>query len=285
MPPPHRYGMELSNPTLKPRQNPSTPSRQRPPTDHVALGPSGGSTPDPNPSNTVTFPRVVGTPLDAMAEKVMTARFNLTFDPEGFGLPGISSVFPALDVRIISLFPLGNSLAVMDLEIRGDLSDPRTGATIVEQSRPNVVEVLDQTAQRLLIRLTTRAGVLIDTLQSLGVAPVLPIPVLEGRMSVTVRASRVKIQRIFGLLRERKVDVLLSHITEGSVKRGPHAGLTPRQLDLYRMARSSGYWDTPRRTTLTDIATIMGLSKSAVSETLAKVERKVLTEGLNPLEI
>ena len=278
--------MELSNPTLKPRQSPSTPSRQRLPTDHDGvITPSRGSAPDSIHSNTVTFPRVGGLPLDAMAEKMMTARFNLTFDPEVVGLPGISTLFPTLDVRITSLFPLGNSLAVMDLEIRGDLSDPLTSAAIVKQSRPNVVEVLDQTSQRLLIRLTTRAGALIDTLQGLGVAPVLPIPVLEGRMSVTVRASRVKIQRIFGLLRERKVDVLLSHITEGSVKRGPHAGLTPRQLDLYRMARSSGYWDTPRRTTLTDIATIMGLSKSAVSETLAKVERKVLTEGLNPLEI
>jgi HTH DNA binding domain len=51
--------------------------------------------------------------------------------------------------------------------------------------------------------------------------------------------------------------------------------LTPVQLSLFRQALALGYFDVPRRITLTELATKVSRSKSSVSHTLAVVERSL----------
>ncbi len=236
-------------------------------------------------SSPVTF----GHPLDvgelsSVGENIMTARFELRIDPDDCACPVLAMEFPALDIRIVALFPLGNGLVLTDVEVRGELSDHALPPKILEVSRRFLLEVLGSSSGGMLLRMTARAGLMIDTLQALCVAPMLPIQVEEDRLFFNVRASRQKIQQMYSRLREGGADVVLGNLSRTAARtRGSPGGLTTRQLELYRMARNSGYWDTPRRITLTEIAKVLGLSKSAVSEVLATIERKVLKEGLDPL--
>ena len=55
-----------------------------------------------------------------------------------------------------------------------------------------------------------------------------------------------------------------------------HRMLTPKQRQIFDSALNEGYWDTPRRITLSDLAGFMGLSKSTLSVHLHKIEGIVL---------
>jgi hypothetical protein len=52
--------------------------------------------------------------------------------------------------------------------------------------------------------------------------------------------------------------------------------LTPRQRLIFDSALNEGYWDTPRRITLSALAELLGLSKSTISVHLHKIEGIVL---------
>jgi len=52
--------------------------------------------------------------------------------------------------------------------------------------------------------------------------------------------------------------------------------LTPKQRLIFDSALNEGYWDTPRRITLSDLAELLGLSKSTLSVHLHKIEGIVL---------
>lgn len=54
--------------------------------------------------------------------------------------------------------------------------------------------------------------------------------------------------------------------------------LTPKQLEVIKVAHALGFYDTPRKSTLDDISAIFGISKAAVHNRLQSAERKVIGE-------
>ncbi len=57
---------------------------------------------------------------------------------------------------------------------------------------------------------------------------------------------------------------------------GDEEGLTDKQAQALRAAVESGYFDTPRRASIKDVADRMGVSPSTAVEHLRKAEKKVL---------
>jgi len=53
-------------------------------------------------------------------------------------------------------------------------------------------------------------------------------------------------------------------------------GLTERQREVLRIAISLGYYDYPRKITLSELASKLGVSKASLSEMLMKIESKVI---------
>ena len=52
--------------------------------------------------------------------------------------------------------------------------------------------------------------------------------------------------------------------------------LTSRQRTIFDAAMNEGYWESPRRITLTKLAGLLGVSKSTLSVQLHKIEGVVL---------
>jgi predicted DNA binding protein len=116
-----------------------------------------------------------------------------------------------------------------------------------------------------------------------------PVFRLEQRYAVMVRYPAVsqdgvvKLELVGPLSRLRALMRLLH--ANGSNPRlvslapeslhAPQTQLTPTQQTLFRLALGSGYFDVPRRITLTQLARKVSRSKSSVSHLLAVVERKL----------
>ncbi len=65
-----------------------------------------------------------------------------------------------------------------------------------------------------------------------------------------------------------------------SMRRERDRKLTLRQREILLRAIEEGYYDFPRRVTLSELAEKLGISKSYLSETLMKVESRLLPEAL-----
>jgi len=60
--------------------------------------------------------------------------------------------------------------------------------------------------------------------------------------------------------------------------------LTPTERETFEVASRNGYYETPRKTTLEDLAEHFEISKTAVSMNLRRSERKILQAALTALE-
>ncbi|MHA1341426.1 MAG: helix-turn-helix domain-containing protein [Promethearchaeota archaeon] len=52
--------------------------------------------------------------------------------------------------------------------------------------------------------------------------------------------------------------------------------LTARQLEIYLKAKEAGYYDSPRKITLTELAEKIGMAKSSISSILQRIHKKLL---------
>jgi hypothetical protein len=64
----------------------------------------------------------------------------------------------------------------------------------------------------------------------------------------------------------------------------PESLLTDRQLALVHAAVERGYYDPPRRCSLTELAADVGLAKSTCSETLHRVEGRIVERFLEDVD-
>jgi predicted DNA binding protein len=64
-----------------------------------------------------------------------------------------------------------------------------------------------------------------------------------------------------------------------STEKDEHPLLTPRQTDIFHRAMAAGYFEVPRRVTLTELASRFGVAISTLSEMLAVIEKKLLQEA------
>lgn len=89
-----------------------------------------------------------------------------------------------------------------------------------------------------------------------------------------VSASSNDIRELLSRLQERGCDPQIT-----IARRARDAfGMTPRQREVLLAAARGGYFDTPRRTTLKDLAKGLAISKAGVGQTLKRALRTVLVE-------
>ncbi|WP_305038422.1 helix-turn-helix domain-containing protein [Halovivax gelatinilyticus] len=107
----------------------------------------------------------------------------------------------------------------------------------------------------------------------------------RGELVVTVSvASRDEFRSIVDSLREREASVRLLRVSRsvdeaGGVERALEietSAITDKQREAVRMAVEAGYYETPRRTDLGELAERLGISKSAVSQRLTAVETRLV---------
>ncbi len=60
--------------------------------------------------------------------------------------------------------------------------------------------------------------------------------------------------------------------------------LTAKQLEAFKLAYKSGYYEIPRRSNLTELAGKLGIKRVAMQERLRRVELRILTEYANNIQ-
>lgn len=107
------------------------------------------------------------------------------------------------------------------------------------------------------------------------------VSIRDDGIEVSVIADHSTIKEIGAHIRggDFACEVLRIRDYEGNVSDARNA-LTPRQNDIIMHAYRKGYYETPRQTTLSELAEDLGIDESTVAEHLQRAEKNVLEHAL-----
>ena len=102
-----------------------------------------------------------------------------------------------------------------------------------------------------------------------------PFPVQDGVATWTVVGPEPGVRDWVARLRRSRIAFRVDSVRRG-LRSEERRGLTDRQREVLHRAATEGYFEVPRRVSLTQLALRMGVAPSTLSVTLAVIERKIL---------
>lgn len=209
--------------------------------------------------------------LSDVGKRMPRARIRLR--PSHHRLAAFSKRYPDDEFRMLTVYPADEGLFV--------LVDARTDAV------DDLVDHLDQAATALDYEVlhTDAHGVVVQLLipepdpHQAALAsrnmPSSPLIVRDGWIYSEMTSSRERIAKFRDELEGAGVTYELLSIESS---RTPQAFLTERQHQFVTEALERGYYEEPRRTSLTELAASMDVDKSTASRILRKAEGMVISE-------
>ena len=198
------------------------------------------------------------------------AKLTLTL-PEGVWIGELSRTYPDARFRILAAIP-GKDDGVGLLEVTA----PDLVAVLGDmESMPEVteIELFKRTEETLLLQFETTEPLLLEPMQGSGVPIEMPFDIVEGEVSWEITAPQERLSALTEQLDALGIAFDVDYV------RGEFAVeqfLTDQQRQLIEAAVESGYYDTPRTCSLTDLADDLGMAKSTCSETLHRAEGKII---------
>ncbi len=234
---------------------------------------TGGSRP-PTPSR---FRKLRRKDEEGSGDRLLIATLRIRV-PKSFGLGLFSGTHPELLIEILNRSDVSKDLSVSDYWISGRPAGvwAREIATLPDVIR---VDSLAEVGDGCLYRITYRNPPVIYLYRELGLPIQFPLHIEGGflRWEVVARRSESSIVLEYA----RKVDPNFSVESIRSRPLKSHLPpLSEAQRQLLAQAMAAGYFAVPRAITLTDLAKKLDRSKSALSESIAIIERKLLESAL-----
>lgn len=184
----------------------------------------------------------------------------------------MSTLFPQLDVRVTNLVPLRSGRFVETVELRGRGADDavRRMRHMGSLLRVTPVQVAPNHA---LVQIEVQGCPLVEAMRDSGVVPQMPFAVDGGEDRWLVGAGPDGADRLVAALARSGLE---RRILRTGDWRTALDDLTELQRDTLEDAVRLGYYEYPRRISLTELARRRGVAKSTISQTLRSVERKIM---------
>lgn len=202
------------------------------------------------------------------------ARFVVSL-AEGTWLYDVSAAFPDATLRVLAA--LENDAGGVGLCC---LVAPDTGdvlASVGEHDDVALVTVFEETPTEGAFHFETNDTHLVVPALDTGVLIEFPVEVADGRAVIDVVGEPSRITDFGARLETLHPQLSIEFVREYTPM---DEQLTQKQRSLVETAVELGYYDTPRRCSLTDLAAEIGLAKSTVSETLHRAEEVVIRSFL-----
>lgn len=191
--------------------------------------------------------------------------------PEGAWCSLASVPGERLALQVVAMSRLADGRVVEDVEILGPgwrLAVARIGA----HPRVSSVKVLRKEEDRSMLRVVHAGCAVIDAVASTAVLPRFPLRLQSGEEQCLLYATAAEAETFVRAVAASGARVRV-HGVRLPVRR---AGLTARQREVLEAARRAGYYDAPRRVSLTELAEVLGIAKSTLSELLVHIESRII---------
>lgn len=183
----------------------------------------------------------------------------------------LSRRYPETTLEVLAALPReANGVGLTEVE------GPSPTALIEEMSEYDDVqdvEVLKELDESTLIQFETSLPLLLLPARDAGVPLETPFELRDGTVVWELTAPSEALSELFSQLDYFEVSYSICYIHHGIEHKQL---LTNAQQKLVEQAIDMGYYDTPRRCSLTDLAEATDRSKSTASEMLHRAESKVM---------
>ncbi len=148
-------------------------------------------------------------------------------------------------------------------------------ADIEHQEDITMLELLWKDEDKALLQVETSNPLLLDPIQEIGVPLQTPFEVVDGTASWELTTSSDRLSALGEQLEASGIKFDIDYVRSISDS-DAESVLTDRQQQVLLAAVEQGYYETPRRTTLTDVAESMNISKATASDILHRAEGKII---------
>jgi hypothetical protein len=199
--------------------------------------------------------------------------------PKGIWTGPFSSRHPGLRLEVLNRTDVTETLSVSDYWIGG--GEPGEWAGEIA-SFPDVVrtDALAAVGGGCLYRVKYRNPPVIYLYRRLHIPLQFPLRIQAGLLTWEIVARFAEFQEVLAYARRADAGVQVT-----SLRRGPLRShlpmLTSAQQELLTEAMSAGYFAVPRGITLTELSRRLNRSKSALSEGIAIIEKKLVESALS----
>jgi predicted DNA binding protein len=136
--------------------------------------------------------------------------------------------------------------------------------------------VMEETPTQLTINTQTKDQYLLEAIVKHHIIIKFPVPVEDGIATFQINSTRENVDAFIDALNMKGIKTELKSVGGYTNEDVDERELTPRQQEIYKRAKDSGYYDSPRRVSLTDLAEQIGMAKSSLSSLLQRIHKKLL---------
>lgn len=207
------------------------------------------------------------------------ARAKLTvIIPEEVWIGELSRRYPEARFRVLSAFPEDESgfglLEISSRDIEAILDEIQGAESVIR------FDLVHRHEEEAIIQFETTAPLLLFPLRRAGVPLSMPFDIRDGEVDWELTSSHERLSELGNQLDALGIKFRVEYFRQ---EIEPQQLLTDQQQELLLAAIQSGYYDTPRGCSLTELAEQLDLAKSSVSETLHRAEERIIKEFIADL--
>jgi len=138
----------------------------------------------------------------------------------------------------------------------------------------NENSIITETASSVLLNVKSKNPILLNIFNKEEVIPIYPINIQNGWSEWHFFATRERITAVFEDFKDEGINVELKSVGKYKAQNK----LTDRQLEILDLARRKGYFEIPRKITLNNMAKVLNISPSTLSESLRRINKKLMVK-------
>lgn len=184
--------------------------------------------------------------------------------PEGHWSGDVTRANPSAILRIEKHMPLSRGRGTARISSSEDISKSISQHPGIEDF--NIIQ-----NNSYDVTIVAGGGGFIKPLIDVGVIPHTPFEVRDGWVDWTIECSQNDIKELIHSFKKQSIPHRLVSTRSITTRL-----LTPRQRQVFDIAIREGFYDIPRRISLTELANLLGVAKSTLSVQLQRVESTIV---------
>jgi predicted DNA binding protein len=204
---------------------------------------------------------------------------KLTFRlPETKCMFTISTKYPDLQFKNISMLPtLGNAGNTL-IEVNGARSKELV-ADLKREKNISAVKVLLDSEDQVLINARINEPLILNLMSANDVIIDYPMIIQDGEGSITLIGERPNIDALLETFEAKGISYTIKSI--GGIE--PDEILSEKQKEVLTKSLKAGFFDVPRKMSLTDLAAEFDVSPTALSEMIRRLSKRLAEHYVNPI--
>lgn len=210
-----------------------------------------------------------------MSQDIVQIRLEIDIPQEKW-LFKFNEKYPELNFNILSKFLIEENVGLTLFQIRG-VSVKQFISDFKGQINKDSSKILFEGADLVILNLKVVDPWILNTLIKTELLILYPILVKDGKLQIEAITNRFKVDDFLAELEKKNIRATIKNIGYGFKS----SLLTQRQYEILKVANSNGYFEIPRKISLTEFANNLNISKSALSETLRRIFKRLSENYIN----